>query len=75
MMDYTFGTFRQTESDPKTNMDSFALGIALGHKWNMRNKFVFGPYASIARNFSDEVREEFKTPLEFYVGLDLGFRF
>ena len=57
-----------------TDMDSFMIGIGAGYKWNFNDRFVIGPYANIARNFSDEVKDRFSS-IEFNAGLSIGYRF
>lgn len=69
------GEYQKTAADPTVDMDSFILGIGGGYKWNLNNKFVFGPYFTIGRNFSEEVNDEFDTPIEFYAGFGIGYRF
>lgn len=57
-----------------TDMTAFILGAGAGFKWELSKNFAFGPYASVGRNFSDEVSERF-TSVEFNGGFNLGFRF
>ncbi|MDN3203071.1 DUF3575 domain-containing protein [Algoriphagus sediminis] len=57
-----------------TNMNAFIFGAGGGYKWEFSESFAFGPYASIARGFSDEVAERF-TRVEFNAGFSLGYRF
>ncbi|WP_121666210.1 autotransporter outer membrane beta-barrel domain-containing protein [Mesonia aquimarina] len=73
---YRFGDFEEEENNAKveTDMNAFMLGIGIGYKWNFNNKFVIGPYATVARNFSDEVKDRF-TAIEFNAGLTVGYRF
>jgi len=73
---YRFGDFEQDVDNVKvvTDMDAFMVGIGVGYKWNFNNKFVIGPYATVARNFSDEVKDRF-TAVEFNAGLSVGYRF
>ncbi len=75
LMKFRFGNYQKTANDPKVDMNSFILGIGGGYKWNLGDKFVFGPYASIGRNFSQEVNDEFNTPVEFHAGFGIGYRF
>ena len=75
LLKYRTGTYQRSDLDPKINMDSFILGIGAGYKWNYSNKFVFGPYLNIGRNFSQTVNDEFKTAVEFNAGFDIGYRF
>lgn len=70
-----FGSYQKTEGSPKIDMDSFMLGIGLGYKWNFHDKFTFGPHGFVGRNFSDDIRDEFDTPVEFGLGFSVGYRF
>jgi hypothetical protein len=58
----------------ETDMNAFIVGLGAGYKWNFGDKFVLGPYVSIARNFSDEVKERFSA-IEFHGGFSVGYRF
>ena len=69
------GDYQKYTDSPKIDMDSFIVGIGLGYKWNINDKFVFGPYFTIGRNFSEEVNDEFNTPVEIGVGFGIGYRF
>ncbi len=82
---YRFGDFEQDKQIPtgpetteiktvETDMNTFMVGIGAGYKWNFNNKFVIGPYANIARNFSEEVKDRFSA-IEFNAGLTVGYRF
>ncbi|MGO1728453.1 MAG: autotransporter domain-containing protein [Flavobacteriaceae bacterium] len=79
---YRFGDFEQDVildgfPDPvtkKTDMDTFMVGIGAGYKWNFNDTFVLAPFASVARNFSDEVGDRFSN-VEFHAGLYVGYRF
>lgn len=82
---YRFGDFEQDRKiisgpglpiSPKiqTDMNSFIVGLGAGYKWNFGDKFVLGPYVSIARNFSEEVKERFSA-IEFHAGFSVGYRF
>lgn len=75
MIKFRTGTYQKSELDPEIDMDSFILGIGGGYKWNYSNKFVFGPFATIGRNFSSEVNDEFNTAIEFNAGFSVGYRF
>lgn len=57
-----------------TDMTSFILGAGAGYKWEVSEHFAFGPYASIARNFSKEVSDNF-AGVEVNAGFSLGYRF
>lgn len=69
------GDYQKTPSDPKVDMTSFILGFQAGYKWILNDKFTVGPYASIGRNFSEEVNDEFNIAVEFHAGIGLGLRF
>ncbi|TXK78762.1 DUF3575 domain-containing protein [Mesonia sp. K4-1] len=73
---YRFGDFEQEVSNVmlETDMNAFMVGLGAGYKWNFGDKFVLGPYVSIARNFSDEVKERFSA-IEFHGGFSVGYRF
>ena len=73
---YRFGDFEQEVNNVmvETDMNAFMVGLGAGYKWNFGDKFVLGPYVSIARNFSDEVKERFSA-IEFHGGFSVGFRF
>lgn len=79
-MKYRFGDFKEkktvnsTEITQKTDMNTFMIGIGLGYKWNFSNSFVIGPFANIARNFSEEVQDRFSA-IDFNAGLNVGYRF
>ncbi|MGO1585017.1 autotransporter outer membrane beta-barrel domain-containing protein [Mesonia sp.] len=77
---YRFGDFEQdieiegTKVSTTTDMNAFMVGLGAGYKWNFGDKFVLGPYVSIARNFSDEVQDRFSA-IEFHGGFSVGYRF
>ena len=75
MLKFRFGDYQKTQNDPVIDMDSFILGIGFGYKWNLNDKFVFGPYATIGRNFSETVNDEFDIAVEFSAGFSVGYRF
>ncbi|HMI08143.1 MAG TPA: hypothetical protein VK528_11390 [Flavobacterium sp.] len=75
MLKFRFGEYQKSDIDPVVDMDSFILGIGCGYKWNFSDKFVFGPYITIGRNFSEEVNDEFDNPIEFSAGFGVGYRF
>ena len=72
---YRFGEFVETlDGTTKiVNMNSGYLGLIGGYKWNFNN-FAFGPFASIARGFSQEVADQFSA-VEFKAGFNVGYRF
>jgi hypothetical protein len=71
------GTYQRDENipTPVIDMDSFIIGIGGGYKWNLSNKFVFGPYFSVGRNFSNTVNDEFNIAVEVGAGFGIGYRF
>jgi len=77
---YRFGDFEEkktvdgVEVTTKTDLDSFILGLGTGYKWAWNDKFAIGPYASIARNFSEKVNDKFMT-IEINAGFSIGYRF
>ncbi|MGX7667369.1 autotransporter outer membrane beta-barrel domain-containing protein [Flavobacterium pedocola] len=77
---YRFGDFEEkktvegAEITVKTDMDSFILGLGSGYKWVWNDKFAIGPYASIARNFSEDVNDKF-IAIEINAGFSIGYRF
>ncbi|MDT0294492.1 autotransporter outer membrane beta-barrel domain-containing protein [Mesonia ostreae] len=77
---YRFGDFEQdfnvegTTVNTSVDMNAFMVGLGVGYKWNFGDKFVLGPYVSIARNFSDEVKDRFSA-IEFHAGFSVGYRF
>ncbi len=75
MVKFRFGDYQKSADFPVIDMTSFILGIGLGYKWNLNDKFVFGPYATIGRNFSQTVNDEFDIPVEFTAGFGIGYRF
>lgn len=73
---YRFGDFTESLDGVlnTTDMSSFLLGLGGGYKWVFNDKFAFGPYASIARGFSEEVNDRFAA-VEFKAGFSVGYRF
>ena len=72
---YRFGSYKY--DDPlKENIDmnSFIIGLGIGYKWAWNDKFTLAPYASIARNFSSKISDEF-TSIEANGGISIGYRF
>lgn len=73
---FRFGDYE--ESAPggisTTDMAAFILGAGAGYKWEVSQHFAFGPYLSVARNFSDAVSSKF-TGVELNGGFSLGYRF
>jgi hypothetical protein len=73
---YRFGDFTETKEgiNLETDMNSFILGLGAGYKWNSGDKFVFGPYATIGRNFGKESSDRFQG-VDFNAGISIGYRF
>ncbi|KGO89154.1 autotransporter outer membrane beta-barrel domain-containing protein [Flavobacterium suncheonense] len=77
---YRFGDFEEKKTvedvvvTVKTDMDSFILGLGAGYKWVWNDKFAVAPYASIARNFSEDVNDKF-IAIEINAGFSIGYRF
>lgn len=71
-----FGDFEEVKDGVilKTNMSAFLFGAGVGYKWEVSEHFAFGPYVSIARGFSEEVKERF-SQIEPNAGFSLGYRF
>ena len=71
-----FGEFEEPSDGGvvTTDMTSFILGAGAGYKWEVSEHFAFGPYASIARGFSEEVNDRF-SGIEVNGGFSLGYRF
>lgn len=74
LMKFRTGDYQKTPTDPKIDMGSFTLGLQAAYKWILNDKFVIGPYASLGRNFSSEVNDEFGA-VEFSAGFGVGLRF
>lgn len=77
---YRFGEFseditiNEVSAKATYDLDALIIGIGGGYKWNSNNKFVFGPYANIGRNFSKVSSDRF-TAIEFNAGILIGYRF
>lgn len=73
---FRFGDFEEMGMGANftTDMTAFILGAGFGYKWEVSEHFAFGPYASIARNFSEAVSDKF-TAIEPNAGFSLGYRF
>tara|TARA_R110002020_G_scaffold420040_1_gene629183 strand:- start:746 stop:1357 length:612 start_codon:yes stop_codon:yes gene_type:complete len=71
-----FGDFEETKGNDvvTTDMTAFILGAGAGYKWELSQNFAFGPFASVGRNFSDDVTDRF-SGIEFNAGFNLGYRF
>jgi hypothetical protein len=75
-MKFRFGDYEKTTptSVVTTDMTAFILGAGMGYKWEVSDHFAFGPYVSVARNFSDRVSDQFSA-VEINGGFSLGYRF
>lgn len=77
---YRFGDYeRQREIEgqtvnTETDMNSFIIGIGGGYKIVRFDSFSVAPFVSIARNFSEEVSDEFMG-IEVNAGVSIGYRF
>lgn len=71
-----FGDFEEMKDGAlvTTDMTAFMLGAGGGYKWEVSDHFAFGPYASIARGFSQKVNDRF-SGIELNGGFSLGYRF
>ncbi|WP_339706788.1 DUF3575 domain-containing protein [Algoriphagus aquimarinus] len=72
-----FGDFEEPNDGggiQTTDMTAFVLGAGAGYKWELSKNFAFGPFASIGRNFSDDVANRFSV-IELNGGFNLGYRF
>jgi hypothetical protein len=76
LVKFRFGDYEEPAAGSinSTDMTAFILGAGAGYKWEVSEHFAFGPYASIARNFSDQVSNKF-TGVELNAGFSLGYRF
>jgi hypothetical protein len=73
---FRFGDYEEASQGgiSTTDMTAFILGAGAGYKWEVSQHFAFGPYLSVARNFSDVVSTKF-TGVELNGGFSLGYRF
>ena len=73
---FRFGDFEEPAAGgvSTTDMTAFIIGAGFGYKWEVSEHFAFGPYASIARNFSEAVTDKF-TAVEPNAGFSPGYRF
>ena len=76
LMKFRFGDYEKSvnASVVTTDMTAFILGAGIGYKWEVSEHFAFGPYVSVARNFSDGVSDQF-SGVETNGGFSLGYRF
>jgi hypothetical protein len=73
---FRFGDYEEVENGAvtTTDMTAFIFGAGIGYKWEVSEHFAFGPYVSVARNFSDAVSDKFSA-VETNGGFSLGYRF
>src|SRR5690606_14257054 len=77
---YRFGDYEhdvKTESGyvpVTTDMNSFIIGVGAGYKLVKNDAFTISPFINIARNFSDDVIDEF-AGIELNAGINIGYRF
>ena len=77
---YRFGDYEhdvKTESGyvpATTDMNSFIIGVGAGYKLVKNDAFTISPFVNIARNFSDDVIDEF-SGIELNAGINIGYRF
>jgi len=77
---YRFGDYEhdvKTESgytSTTTDMNSFIIGVGAGYKLVKNDAFTISPFINIARNFSDDVIDEF-AGIELNAGINIGYRF
>jgi len=72
-----FGDFEEPSDSGSiitTDMTAFIFGAGVGYKWEVSDNFAFGPYVSLARDFSKEVSSRF-SDVELNGGFSLGYRF
>ena len=55
-------------------MNSFIIGVGAGYKFVKNDAFTISPFVNIARNFSDDVIDEF-SGIELNAGINIGYRF
>lgn len=56
------------------DMNSFILGAGAGYKLVRNDAFTVTPFVNIARNFNQEVADEFMA-VELNAGINIGYRF
>ena len=78
---YRFGNYEHAVTNEvggysrvKTDMNSFMIGVGAGYKLVKNDAFTISPFVNIARNFSQEVVDEF-TGIELNAGVNIGYRF
>lgn len=78
---YRFGDYEHDEEVAKgvyqrqvTDMNAFILGVGAGYKLVKNDAFTISPFINIARNFSQDVIDEF-AGIELNAGINIGYRF
>lgn len=78
---YRFGNYEHAEEiakgefqKVKTDMNSFIIGVGAGYKLVKNDAFTISPFINIARNFNQDVADEFMG-IEINAGVNLGYRF
>jgi|GEM_PF-64508 len=73
---YRFGNYERDRESirTETDMNAFIIGLGGGYKLVKFDAFTVAPFISIARNFSEEVSEEFMG-IEINGGVTIGYRF
>lgn len=78
---YRFGNYEKAieittdqYQNEKVDMNSFILGVGAGYKIVRNDSFTIAPFINIARNFSEDVSNEFMA-IELNAGLNIGYRF
>jgi len=78
---YRFGDYEHAEEVAPgeykvqtTDMNSFIIGVGAGYKLVKNDAFTVSPFVNIARNFNEEVADEFMG-IEINAGINIGYRF
>ena len=73
---YRFGKYERDREygRTETDMNAFIIGLGGGYKLVKFDAFTVAPFVSVARNFSEEVSEEFMG-IEINAGVTIGYRF
>lgn len=78
-MKYRFGDYEYADKNDnfqikETDMNSFILGVGVGYKLVKNDAFTVAPFVNIARNFKEEVADQFMG-VELNAGINIGYRF
>src|SRR5690554_6199737 len=76
---YRFGTYEYADKNDnyaikETDMNSFIIGVGAGYKLVKNDAFTVSPFVNIARNFNEDVADEFMG-IEINAGINIGYRF